>query len=131
MSEMCQETGREEDIAGEVEGEEMKPWVVYGLIDPRIGWIFYIGITRNLQRRLTQHQTRRQSAAWEMCNDIAASGAQVSHCIFGSFPAKKFAEFLEKSLITCIPQTYNKTYFGEAVKFWEPLAIEYGLRGAA
>jgi predicted GIY-YIG superfamily endonuclease len=42
-------------------------WVVYGLIDPKTGWVFYIGITQNLERRVSDHQQQKSSAAWEMC----------------------------------------------------------------
>lgn len=103
-------------------------WVVYGLIDSRTGSVFYIGITQNIHRRIGAHHCQEQSSAYAMCRDIAASGAIAVRCVFGEFEHKRMAEFLERQLIVCIPQTFNRTYVYDGLKFWEPLATELGYR---
>lgn len=107
------------------------PWHVYGLIDPRNGCVFYIGITQNMERRYSQHHICQESSARAVCRDIAQAGAQVGRCVFGVFEYERMARFLERQLITCIPQTYNQTFFEDGLRLWEPLATEYGYRRQA
>ena len=95
-------------------------WKVYGLIDPRTGWVFYVGMTQSILRRLAAHKCQKQSAAWEMCQDIMQAGSEVSYCIFGEFRCEEMARFLETRLIVSLPITFNRTGFEEGYKLWAP-----------
>jgi len=94
-------------------------WYVYGLIAPEDNWVFYVGITTNLKKRLGQHMTNRDSAAYEACRQILRQGDIPRMCCFMGTYDKDAALQLERHLIIGIPQTYNRTFFKEGFKFWE------------
>lgn len=96
-------------------------WSVYGLIDPRDGHLFYVGMSIDVRRRILEHSSRRESSAFEKCRDITLSGSEVGHCIFGTFALERAAAFLERHLIIAIPQTYNCTHFATGFRFYEPV----------
>lgn len=83
-------------------------WAVYGLIDPRDGHVFYIGMSTHPDRRIPEHGNDRASSAWERCQDIKSAGLSVGACLFGEFEDKQEAKIVEGRLILSIPGAVNK-----------------------
>ena len=88
-----------------------KVWTVYGLIDPREGSVFYIGVTTNLRNRISGHMTDPASSAYHVCCVIKSEGRSVDYCVFGKFIRKLPAKILEGRLILALPNLVNKTSF--------------------
>lgn len=82
--------------------------VVYGLISPRAGWLFYVGITSNLNRRLSQHRSSHNiCASRAVVLELEEDGQTFDHCVFGVFDDKDEALKLEAKLIYGIPDVVN------------------------
>ena len=99
--------------------EGTKIWVIYGLIDPETGRVFYVGMSNNPTKRVYQHHYAVQSPAFHMCREIERKGLKVGHCIFGDFTIKREAEFLERELSRLLPQLYNEHGYREGRKLWQ------------
>jgi len=100
------------------------PWKVYGLIDPRDGRVFYVGVSYIVQSRVVSHNSDPASSAWHTCREIVESGTKPDYCIFGSFALKRSALFLEASLITAIPKLTNRTHRDERKKLWDGVSMD-------
>jgi len=46
---------------------------------------------------------------------------QPGYCTFGAFTSRGLAEHLEAALITCLPQTSNRTHWAQSEAFWAPV----------
>lgn len=88
-----------------------KTWMVYGLIDPRSGNVFYVGITTNVASRMRSHMSDRASSAWNVCQVLQSDGLKPSHCVFGRYLDKLPAKILEGRLILSLPGLVNKKSF--------------------
>lgn len=82
-----------------------KEWIVYGLIDPRDQSVFYVGLSTDPDKRLSQHKTDPASPAYGVCQVI---GSNIKYCVFGRFWEKKPAKVLEGRLILAMPQLVNR-----------------------
>jgi predicted GIY-YIG superfamily endonuclease len=51
-------------------------WIVYGLRDPTLGRVFYVGCTKNPHRRLIAHRADRDSRAGPRCREIMRQGLE-------------------------------------------------------
>lgn len=96
-------------------------WSVYGLIDPRGGRVFYIGMTYDKKMRLSQHSSCRESAAWQTIQEIKHYGDKVVMCEFASFGSEESARLLESALISVLPNILNRTHFYERDEFQKRL----------
>lgn len=85
-------------------------WYVYGLIDPRSGRVFYIGMTYDMRLRLSQHSSCQESAAWETIQAIKKEGGKVIMCEFATLYSEESARRLEDHLIMCLPDILNRTH---------------------
>lgn len=74
-------------------------WVVYGLIDPRWGRVFYIGSTSAPRKRAQQHKTDPCSSAYTRIHQIHCAGLHCTMKILKRFPDEKSARAHEKLLI--------------------------------
>lgn len=86
-------------------------WTVYGLIDPRDGTIFYVGMSSAIGKRIPQHSTDLASQAYWRCRSILEDGVKVGSCIFGRDLGKLEAKIMEGRLIWMLPHVVNKKSF--------------------
>lgn len=99
---------RVHEKASGVEMIETGQYAVYGLISPRAGWLFYVGVTANLSRRLSQHRsTHNKCSSRIVVEELEEFGETFEHCVFGVFDDKDEALKLESKLIYGIPDVVN------------------------
>ncbi len=86
-----------------------KPHFVYGLIDPRTGVVFYIGVTTHVKRRMAAHQSpaSADTNAHARCMEIRATGARVEHKIYGEYLNSIEGRWAERELILTLPGLVN------------------------
>ena len=104
-------------------------WDVYGLVDPASDYIFYIGIAQNVDKRLSQHRSGKDSSAYEAIQQLAEFGftpADVKYVKFAHVHSKELAMRVEEHLIILCPHAVNKTHQGKAERFWSGLDHEFG-----
>lgn len=89
-------------------------WVVYGLISPRAGWIFYVGVTSNLGRRLNSHYACSEgNATVATIKEMKEEGLRFSHCVFGVYGDKKEAYEAERAIIGASPTLVNRMSYAK------------------
>lgn len=83
--------------------------VVYGLISPRSGWVFYVGMTKSFSKRLYSHFSwfPKNSTAG-IIREIKEDGLKPSYCVFGVFDDLVDAAIVEANLIASIPDLVNR-----------------------
>lgn len=84
------------------------PFYVYGLVDPRDGETFYIGMTKQPLGRLSGHKSDPASAAYHRIRDIRKCGEQVRMEIIEQFGDRERATRFERSLIVSRPGLLNR-----------------------
>ena len=98
-------------------------WTVYGVIDPLSKCICYVGITNGpLSKRFNQHRSDRNSAVWELFDDVRQRGAEIEYCVLATVKSEKAARHLESALIIILPQIFNRTHCKESEALWRPYA---------
>ena len=95
-----------------------KMWTVYGLTDPENGWVFYVGISRNVRKRLDYHIKDRNSPAREYCRFIKGKGQIPFIVEFGWHRDRKNAHKQEAAIICCMQLVYNQTHQIDSEAFW-------------
>ena len=98
----------------------MLPWKVYGLVESGCKFVYYVGIAQNVLRRINQHKSNPDSAAYKFLQQIMADNEPIEHCIFGEFRTKGGALHLETNLIAALPCTFNRTHRKKGREFWAP-----------
>ena len=83
------------------------PCYLYGLIDPRTGEVFYVGVSWNPTIRLGNHKNDPASSAYLRCREIIAAGFDVEIEIADVFPSRTSAEGVERELIRVLPGLTN------------------------
>jgi hypothetical protein len=98
---------------GDVVSEKTATYTVYGLVDPTIGSMFYVGITRvSPQNRLAAHCADPASSAWRKCRQIISSGARPMAVTLASGLTKPRAKLLESRLIYMLHELVNDRDYG-------------------
>jgi hypothetical protein len=86
-------------------------WVVYGLVSGRAGWVFYVGMTSKLSRRLSSHRSCNPlNSTSATIREMQEDGSGFSHCVFGVFSCKEDAREVERRLIKASPELMNKQH---------------------
>lgn len=93
-------------------------WKVYGVIDPGANQVVYVGISRDVTRRLRFHENDRSSAIYEYLGWLRQTGQKPGTCIFGQFGSCEAALLVEGRLISTLPQVYNRTHEREGEEFY-------------
>lgn len=101
---------------------DIPPYKVYGLIDPRNNRVFYIGMSYILLSRVPAHNTDKNGAAYVRCQEIIQDGYRAKFCVFGIFEDGEEAARLESYLITALPVLVNRTHKQERREFWRSVA---------
>lgn len=87
------------------------PWCVYGLVDPRDGQLFYIGLSARSAGRLREHLRDWGSGARDHLQAIAKSGLAVECIEFAWYDQRETASDTELRIIS---------------EFWETLTNQCG-----
>ena len=101
-------------------------WTVYGLADPRNGWVFYVGVSRDVRKRLRLHISDKNSAVNEICCHLRDRGLMPFIVEFGWHWKREHALKQEGAIITVLPLTFNKTHEAEGEAFWRWFRPDHG-----
>lgn len=85
----------------------------YGLIDPRVGRVFYVGQSGDLKSRLISHHScDPANRSYRAVLDIRETGLRFQYCIFGEFQSRREAMRLERILILTLDGLLNSPVKG-------------------
>lgn len=82
------------------------PVFIYGLVDPRTGSIFYVGISIAPESTLARHRNDPASSAYWRCREIIAAGLELD--VIEQHPTRRAAELRERSFIAVLPHLVNR-----------------------
>lgn len=87
------------------------PHTVYGLVDPRDGKVFYVGITANrLSYRVYCHSHDPISAAWPRIQELKKLSLELGVHILAEYPSRDQAWEHEHRLIHTLPGLVNRDH---------------------
>jgi hypothetical protein len=84
------------------------PVYIYGLVDPIIGAIFYVGISINPWARIDGHRNDPASSARPRVRDLIKIGFDVEIDILEVHPTRRAAEHRERVFIDVLPGLVNR-----------------------
>lgn len=122
--------GRVREVERATDGE----WCVYEIHEiGRDDWPFYIGISTNVARRVSEHWTNRASSAHPRIRALDQVGTDVEYSIMARFALLKEAELFETVQIALRPDLVNRDIvecrdrMGLPPLFWEYLGYSHKL----
>lgn len=108
--------------------QQVAPWVVYALYEAGLEDApFYIGITNDINRRMKQHETCRDSAAYSHVRALDHMGVDCSYVILGRSWNREEALLFETFHIALRPGLRNRNVvecrerLGFSGTFWKAL----------
>jgi hypothetical protein len=84
------------------------PCYIYGLVDPRTGSIFYVGVSWFPKKRLSNHRCDPASSAYHTVREIFSSGLEVGIDILETHETRFEAEKREQIFISVLPGLINQ-----------------------
>lgn len=98
-------------------------WSVYGLVDPRGSRLFYVGLSVDPWRRLREHCTA-PTPIGERIREMQGFGFDPSIIVFSEFKTRAEAQFLERLLISSVPNTLNSQGAAHRSKIWSSFSTD-------
>jgi len=116
-------------VATEAPAEE---WCVYEIHEEGLDACpFYIGISNDVERRMKQHESCRESAVYPHVRALDHLGTHCEQTILGRFPTREAALLFEAVHIALRPGLRNRdivecrTRLNLPAEFWEMLGISH------